>query len=121
MSEEKPPERPTADTIRTAAMKGEIVFDADHIANKLDEEIQEIYLVLRKLQKKPYPKRPIWVADSADLSTGFDHEGGTRESEGNLAILAELEKELGIPLTLRTKWVDAALALRSKKGKVVLS
>ncbi len=111
----KSPERATADTIRTAVVKGEFTMAPDVLTAQLDDEIQKIFIALYLIHKQKEPKRGIWTADGQPVGVVLDWDEKTSQyTEQSYRTLEKVSALLGIPLTPQTLWEDAALALRDK-------
>lgn len=116
MSESKSPERATADTIRTAVMKGEFKMAPDVLTSQLDDEIQEVFIALYLTHKGKEPKRALWVADGQPLGVVLDWDPEAKKyTDKSLVSLKKVSDLLKIPLAPDTLWEDAALALRDKQ------
>lgn len=111
----KPPERLTADTLRTGPMPS-IVFGEDTLTAQLDTEIQEVYEALIWAYKEEKPRRPIWTADGVSIAVVLNWDQNTKEyTPESLRAIDKASEMLGIKLRIETTWEEAALALRDKK------
>lgn len=120
MSEPKTPEDALR-AIQEAAKSGDIKFASDELAAQYDEEIQVIFTTLFTALKGRAPKRPIWVADGQTVGVVLDWTKETGYSPESHEALKTASAQLGIELTPKTVWEDAAAALRAKSPTTVKS
>jgi hypothetical protein len=103
--------------IQEAALTGSIKMADNTQSAALDEEIQAIFVTVRVALTGKMPKRDMFAADRSTISDvlPLSDSGGTA-AEGIIAV-AKTSKELGIELSHKDTWIDAALKLRAKRAK----
>jgi len=102
--------------IKEAAAAGRMRFADDTVNATLDDEIQQIFVAIRMAVAGQPPKRPLWTADGTSLSAVLPlDDDGHVTPEGHEAV-ARASVDLGIPLSSKDLWRDAALRLREKSS-----
>jgi len=94
--------------IKEAAAEGTLQFASDSLVAPLNAEIQEIFAGIYTILKGCPPKRECWVSDGA-------HVGGMYPPGDEAGAIAQVSKQLGIPLSGGDLWLDAALRLRDHR------
>jgi hypothetical protein len=121
---EKPPQTPeeTLALIKEAAGNGRIDFAPDSLTAKYDYEIQTIFSLLYFEKRGEKPKRKIWTADGVTVGFVLDYNADTKDyTPESYEICKRVGEQLGISLTPRTVWEEAAAELRSKNPTTVKS
>lgn len=113
--EKKTPEEALKE-IKEIATKGCIVWGDDTITSQYNDEVQEIFYVLRVHLTGKVPKRPIWVGDGYNIGICLDEENGVY-SDKSLEAINLVNKTLGLNITTSTIWEDAAAELRSNRKR----
>lgn len=114
----KTPEEALA-AIKEAAEAGNIEFASDTLTSQLDTEIQEIFRELTFAYRGRYPTRAIWTADGVSLGVILDRDPTSREyTRESLEACRTAAEKLGIELSPRMTWEEAALQLRGKRAKI---
>lgn len=113
----KTPEEALAE-IRAAAEAGRIDFAPDVLTAQYNDEIQRIFIALYTEWNGKPPKRGIWTADGQTVGVLFEWDPETKEySARSHATCKKVGEQLGIELTPRSVWEEAAATLRAKEGK----
>lgn len=101
-------------SIKAAAVEGCIRLASDELTAQYNEEIQRIYATISQaLHGKP-PRRPIWTADGQDIGVVLTWDQDTKDyTPDSYQALKVASQTLGVTLTPRTIWEDAAASLRS--------
>lgn len=102
--------------IKEAAARGDLHFASDSLTTQFDAEIQRIFRALYIEKNGREPKRGIWAANGTSIGLLFDWNDETKSyDERAYTICRAVGERLGIELTPKTLWEDAAAALRAKE------
>jgi len=124
MDDPKPPQTPeeAIKAIRAAVTEGRIKFGRDTITAEYDDEIQRIFVAVRRVILGREPPRGLWTADGEHIGNVLEKDPVTHDySPKSYAACEQASKELGITITPRTVWEDAGAALRSLDSTQVRS
>lgn len=114
---EKTPEEILAE-IKKAVAEGKYELAPDSIAVEYDPEIQRIFRALFVESRGREPKRPIWCSDLSDIGVLFDWDPETKDyPAATYAVCTKVGTALGIEVSPKDLFVDAAIRLRSKESK----
>lgn len=102
--------------IQAAAAEGRIEFAPDSLAAALDPEIQTIYETIRMAETGKPPRRPIWASDDADIAFCLPWNDDGSVTPAGMKALAIAASAIGIPLSPRDTWVEAALRLKASRN-----
>lgn len=124
MNDPKPPQTPeeAIKAIRAAAAEGRIEFSPDTLTAEYDDEIQRIFVAVRRVILGRDPPRGLWTADGEHIGNVLEKDPVTQDySTKSYAACEKASRELGITITPQTIWEDAGAALRAMDPKRVKS
>ena len=111
----KKPEEVLAE-IKQAAKDGKVEFASDVLAAALNEEIQKIFSTIKMIETGNPPKRPLWTADGIQIGIIMELDENGRPTQKARQIIEQVSLILGISLSTKDTWEEAALRLRDKES-----
>lgn len=114
MSDDKPmtPEEALA-KIKAIAAEGKITYGSDSLTAEYDDEIQRIFVAVRRALLGKEPPRGFWTQDGERIRNVLDKVAPGVCSPASIAACETASRELGITITPDTIWEEAGAALRS--------